>query len=268
MQTRSSAARNKGSSAETEKQAESPRAENKDSSNDPTAHPERVVVVQVKLCHSCYEPCAPNRKMCPAHLEFHRKLSEKRRLTRREQGICYQCSEPVRPGAALCQKHIDISREQRYKRNAINFNDQKRKIKARNKRIYLERKAKHICTDCSQPLPPEDPRMYCENCREKRKCKYRERRARLGKAYTKDRVGKYQRQLASSEAEGGQATLEDTDIDSQSGASSLEIEDTDDEGTITTPLHVPNKLAVDEMATHHTGIYPELRRMNISFLCD
>jgi len=48
-------------------------------------------------------------------------------------------------------------------------------FKLTNKR-YEERKQLHVCLRCETPLPPDDKRQYCEECREKSKIAYQKKK--------------------------------------------------------------------------------------------
>lgn len=69
-------------------------------------------------CFRCDKPVVPNRVLCKAHLEYHRKQSAKYRAKRRSEGQCIICGAK-RVTKSYCQKHREQQNERTRKRRIV-----------------------------------------------------------------------------------------------------------------------------------------------------
>ena len=149
------------------------------------------------LCTDCgCRPPAPDRKMCPACLKYHRDKWRQRSVARKAKGLCARCGkQPPRPqrnecadcaaktharydrakGAALASKRYRarVAAGMCAKCGKVEPMPDHRtcagcgaKERARNQAVRLRRKAQGLCTECAAPT---HGRRICDACDAKKR---------------------------------------------------------------------------------------------------
>lgn len=121
------------------------------------------------LCVHCGEhPHAPNRRMCPRCLKYHRDNWHARTAARKAKGLCARCGkQPPRPERTDCADCAAKAQAQ-YDR---------KKGRERVHKRYWSRVAAGLCAKCGKVEPVPGYRN-CASCRVKARGWERERKAR------------------------------------------------------------------------------------------